>query len=100
MVHREILIPDKENHSVEMPEQFYGRKVVVIIMDVAADSSVNKFPVPPVGKVVSMSDLFEYFGAAPDSPPTPQNDIKTPLRRCKPVFFRLQFPFQRLWWLW
>jgi hypothetical protein len=46
-MYRQTLIPDKENHSIEMPEQFYGRKVEVIVMDVTAD----KFPVPPVGKM-------------------------------------------------
>ena len=62
MVYRQTLVPDKKNHSIEMPEQFYGRKVEVIVMDITADES----PVPPTGKVISMNNLFEDFGAAPD----------------------------------
>jgi hypothetical protein len=65
MVYRQTLVPDKENHSIEMPEQFFGKKVEVIVMDVVA---TDKFPAPPVGKTVSMNDLFEDFGAAPNFP--------------------------------
>jgi urease alpha subunit len=71
MVHREILIPDKENHSIEMPEQFFGKKVEVIVMDIATNATSDKFPALPTGKVVSMNDLFADFGAAPDFPPYP-----------------------------
>jgi len=26
MIYKQILIPDKENHSIEMPEKFFGKK--------------------------------------------------------------------------
>ncbi len=68
MVYRQTLVPDKENHSIEMPEQFFGKKVEVIVMDVTTETAAEKSPAPPTGKIVSMNDLFEDFGAAPDFP--------------------------------
>jgi hypothetical protein len=68
MVYRKTLVPDKENHSIEMPEQFFGRKVEVIVMDVTANTAADKSPTPPTGKTVSVNDLFKDFGTAPDFP--------------------------------
>ncbi|MDB5124333.1 MAG: hypothetical protein JWP94_2462 [Mucilaginibacter sp.] len=66
-MHKQILVPDKKNHSIEMPEKFFGKKVEVIVVELA-DSAKNVHPVPPVGKEVAVNELFENFGAAPDFP--------------------------------
>jgi len=68
MVYRQTLVPDKENHSIEMPEQFFGKKVEAIVIDVTANTTADKLPTPPAGKVISKDTLFENFGAAPDFP--------------------------------
>jgi hypothetical protein len=65
MIYKQTLIPDKKNHSVEMPEEFFGKKVEVIIMEI--DSSITHPALPP-GKKVSKNELFESFGLAPDFP--------------------------------
>lgn len=65
MVYRQILTPDEKNHSIEMPEHFFGRRVEVIVMEIT-DSVKN--PTPPTGKKSTVSELLEDFGTAPDFP--------------------------------
>ncbi|MFI5136535.1 MAG: hypothetical protein ACHQIM_01825 [Sphingobacteriales bacterium] len=67
MVYKQILVPDKKNHTIEMPEQFFGKKVEVIVVALN-DAANNVNPVPPPGKKVSVNELFENFGDAPDFP--------------------------------
>ncbi|HEY2582098.1 MAG TPA: hypothetical protein VGI43_09830 [Mucilaginibacter sp.] len=67
MVYKQVLIPDKNNHTVEMPEQFFGKKIEVIVIELG-DSADDTNPSLPVGKKVSVSELFENFGSAPDFP--------------------------------
>jgi hypothetical protein len=64
MVYKQVLIPDKQNHSIEMPERFFGKKVEVIVMEL--DSST--YSGLPKGKEISVQELFENFGDAPDFP--------------------------------
>jgi hypothetical protein len=52
-MYKQVLIPDKKNHSIEMPEQFFGNN-----------------PAPPAGKKTTINELLESFGAAPDFPTT------------------------------
>lgn len=66
-MYKQILVPDKKNHSIEMPESFFGKKVEVIVVELA-DSAKDVHPVPPAGKEVAVNELFENFGAAPDFP--------------------------------
>jgi hypothetical protein len=66
-MYKQVLTPDKNNHSIEMPEQFFGKKVEVIVVELS-DGTKGTNPVPPPGKKVSVNDLFENFGAAPDFP--------------------------------
>ena len=68
MVFKQTLIPDKENHSIEMPKEFYGKKVEVMIAEVANEDEVKFRPLPPPGKKVSGKQLLKYFGVAPDFP--------------------------------
>ena len=67
MLYKQVLFPDKKNHTIEMPEQFFGKKVEVIVMEVNETGDAAS-PEPPPGKKVLASELFEYFGAAPDFP--------------------------------
>jgi hypothetical protein len=67
MVYKQVLVPDKKNHSIEMPEQFFGKKVEVIVVELS-DSNKGAHPVPPIGKEISVNELFENFGDAPDFP--------------------------------
>ncbi len=67
MVYKQVLVPDKKNHSIEMPEQFYGKKVEVIMIELDNSDPISQHA-PPSGKVVLVNELFESFGAAPDFP--------------------------------
>ena len=69
MTYKQVLFPDKENHNFEMPEQFFGKKVEVIIVELNASSNDSN-PVPPPAKKTLVNELFESFGAAPDFPST------------------------------
>lgn len=33
-MYRQILTPDKENHSIELPEDLYGKKIEVIAFEI------------------------------------------------------------------
>ena len=66
-MYKQILIPSKKNHTIEMPEQFFGKKVEVIVVEVG-DTDANNHPIPPAGKKVNINELFENFGASPDFP--------------------------------
>ena len=48
-----------------MPEQFFGKKVEIIVVELTGPIE-DTHPVPPAGKKVSVNDLFEHFGAAPN----------------------------------
>jgi len=65
MVYKKTVIPDKKNHSIEMPEEFFGKKVEVIMIEV--DDKTGR-AIPPPGKKIAVEKLFESFGAAPDFP--------------------------------
>jgi len=67
MMYKQILIPDKKNHSIEMPEKFFGKKVEVIVVEIG-DTVSEEYPIPPLGKNISVNELFENFGTSPDFP--------------------------------
>ncbi|GAA3960747.1 hypothetical protein [Mucilaginibacter dorajii] len=66
-MYKQILIPDKKNHTIEMPERFFGKKVEVIVVEVSDHNSYN-LPTPPEAKKINVKELFEDFGSAPDFP--------------------------------
>jgi len=66
-MYRQILIPDEKNHSIEMPEEFFGKKVEVIVIELGVENSTGH-PLPPRGKKVSKNELFETFGADSNFP--------------------------------
>jgi hypothetical protein len=67
MVYKQTFVPDKKNHSIEMPERFFGKKVEVIVVELGSADNTS-YPSPPAGKKVSVSELLEDFGANPDFP--------------------------------
>lgn len=67
MVYKQTLTPDKDNHTFEMPESFFGKKVEVIVVEVSSERRED-YPSPPVGKKTDAKELFESFGSAPDFP--------------------------------
>jgi len=62
-MYRQVLVPDKDNHSIEMPKEFFGKKVEVIVIELSDEK-----PLPPKGKEVSKTDLFEAFGQGANFP--------------------------------
>jgi hypothetical protein len=66
-MYKQVLVPDKKNHTFEMPEKFFGKKVEVIVVEIG-DAVVGAHPTPPEGKKINVSELFENFGKAPDFP--------------------------------
>jgi hypothetical protein len=65
-MYKQILTPNKKNHSFEMPEQFYGKKVVIVVE--VSNTSTESKPIPPFAEKVVVMELFESFGQAPDFP--------------------------------
>ena len=66
-MYKQILVPDKYNHTIEMPEQFFGKKVEITVVELD-NSNRNAHPIPPPGKKTSVNELFENFGANPNFP--------------------------------
>jgi hypothetical protein len=66
-MYKQILVPDKKNHSIEMPEEFFGKQVEVTVVEII-NSATDTYPVPPLGKRISVDELFESFGLAPNFP--------------------------------
>lgn len=74
-MYKQVLIPDKKNHSIEMPERFFGKKVEVIVVEIG-ESISREHPAPPAGKTISVNELFENFGAAPNFPSVEETRAK------------------------
>ena len=68
MTYTKSLVPDKKNHSVEIPEAFFGKNVEVVIVEVIGQGEEKHRPLPPPGKKISGKQLLKHFGAAPDFP--------------------------------
>ncbi len=66
-MYKQTLVPDKKNHTIEMPERFFGKKVEVIVVEVN-DHRSDSHPTPPQGKKIAAEELFKDFGSAPDFP--------------------------------
>ena len=66
-MYKQTFVPDKKNHSIEMPERFFGKKVEVIIVELSNVDDTSH-PSPPEGKKILVNELFEEFGANPDFP--------------------------------
>jgi hypothetical protein len=64
-MYKQILVPDKKNHSVEVPKEFFGKKIEVTVAEVNGSAI---YPAPPAGKKIEVEELFEGFGLSPDFP--------------------------------
>ena len=67
-MYRKIITPDQSNHSIELPEKFFGKKVVITVVELKDEVNTKQHTKPPVGKPVSLERLFEFFGADPNFP--------------------------------
>jgi hypothetical protein len=67
-MYRQVITPDKNNHSVELPEELFGKKVEVIMVEIGDTNSNGGHSSLPAGKKVSVNELLETFGADPDFP--------------------------------
>jgi hypothetical protein len=65
-MYKQVLVPDAKNHSIEMPEKIFGKRVEVIVVEIGNASAAH--PAPPEGKKIAVTELFENFGKAPDFP--------------------------------
>ncbi len=74
MKFKQIFVPDQENHVVDLPREFYGKKVEVSVVELSNDTEQVR-PLPPIGKKIKVEELFEAFGAAPDYPSS--DDIRS-----------------------
>jgi hypothetical protein len=74
MIYKQVLTPDEKNHSIEMPKQFFGKKVEVIVVELENTLS-ETYPAPPKGKEVSMDEIMKTFGTDPEFPTL--NEIRT-----------------------
>lgn len=67
MTYKRVLIPNKENHKIGIPSRFFGKRVEIIVKELDGFTA-DLHPTPPVGKRISLEELFEDFGANPDFP--------------------------------
>jgi len=61
-VHREVVFPTKESHTIDLPENMFGKEVEVIFAVREVKESL------PKSKKQSMDKLFEMFGKGKDFP--------------------------------
>jgi hypothetical protein len=66
-MYKTILFPDKKNHSIEMPKEFFGKKMEVTVTEIAEESASPR-PLPPGNKKTSAAELLKDFGKNPDFP--------------------------------
>jgi putative transposon-encoded protein len=66
-MYRTIVTPTEKEHSIELPKQFFGKKVEVTVIDVDASAKSKPHPLPQ-GKKISLTELFQSFGSAPNFP--------------------------------
>jgi hypothetical protein len=65
MTYKRILIPSKENHKIDIPGRFFGKRVEIIVKELDGFTA-DVPPIPPIGKRISLEELFEDFGANPN----------------------------------
>jgi len=47
-MYKQIFVPNKHNHTIEMPEHFFGKKVEVTVVELS-NSAKGEHPIPPPG---------------------------------------------------
>ena len=67
-MYKHTFIPDEKNHSINLPKEFYGKKVEVIVTEAEEEKSVKPVVKLPEGKKVSVDQLLETFGFDPNFP--------------------------------
>ena len=64
MRYRQIIVPTREKHSVELPEYLYGKKVEVV----ASEIEVTNGSVTPLPKDLKDKDFWNDIEFTPDFP--------------------------------
>ncbi|MEX8547468.1 MAG: hypothetical protein V5804_07685 [Mucilaginibacter sp.] len=62
-MYKHTFVPDKKNHSINLPEEFYGKKVEVIVIEVEEETFIKPVAKLPKGKKVAVDQLLETFGS-------------------------------------
>lgn len=62
-MYRQIIIPTPDNHTIELPNALFGKKVEVTMVEVGQPKAILS-----KGKPVSLEKIFETFGADPEFP--------------------------------
>jgi hypothetical protein len=65
-MYRAIITPTENTHTIDLPKEFFGKKVEVTIVELS--ELVTKKKQLPSDKKVSMDELFSTFGSLPDFP--------------------------------
>ncbi len=66
-MYRAIITPTEKEHTIDLPKQFFGKKVEVIVVEMEGSATTENHA-PPQGRKVSFDMLFQSFGMAPDFP--------------------------------
>ena len=66
-MYRQIIVSNEKDHTIELPESFFGKTVEITMVEVTGPEK-KRHALPSIGKVVSFEKLFETFSAAPDFP--------------------------------
>jgi hypothetical protein len=65
-MYRAIITPTENTHTLDLPKEFFGKKVEVTIVELIERTTKKKQP--PSDKKVSLDELFSTFGSLPDFP--------------------------------
>ena len=65
-MYRAIITPTENIHTIDLPEEFFGKKVEVTIVELSEPATKKKQL--PSDKKVSMDELFSTFGSLPNFP--------------------------------
>jgi hypothetical protein len=66
-MYRAIITPTENTHTIDLPEEFFGKKVEVTIVELSEPATKgNRRPL--VNKKISLDELFSTFGSLPNFP--------------------------------
>ncbi len=65
-MYRAIITPTENTHTIDLPKEFFGKKVEVTIVELTEPATKKKQL--PSDKKVSLDELFSTFGSLPNFP--------------------------------
>jgi hypothetical protein len=66
-MYRAIVTPSENAHTIDLPKEFFGKKIEVTIVEWTEPLTKKNRQLLP-GKKVSLDELFSTFGSMPDFP--------------------------------